>query len=476
MSKENEIWQQFKSSTEMRLKMKIKQEVNEGNKKRSGKPQNNKFDLKNNVTNVRPTQPALKNNVTNVRPAQPALNNVRPAQPALNNNVTNVRPAQPALNNNVTNVRPVSNIINLLAKQGQISQSQLPKTTPNTQFKKHIITNKSTSPGQISDSQPPNTQSKKHVMTDKSTSPGQISDSQPPKTTPNTQSKKHIMTDKSTSPGQVSDSHPPKTTPNTQSKKHVMTNKSTSPGQRKKLMKKSVTQGQALEKGKFGEQEDVRKKTKTSPVCPAISIHDYCEMMGDKVLDEDMEQVLDGDKDMEQVLDGDKDMEQALYKQNTNNNSKRKWKHRKGKLRFSLIKAQLDHLKELVDNDGKSHDEDFHEVFGKERSGRVRCGGRTLTPTLLKKNQEMAAMAKMHDMHMASIKEDMEKKLEERDRDMERKLEETQKYFKSMLKSVLTQMNPSLDLDAIDAMMPLTPRDANSGFNSSTTMHIPNNE
>ncbi|KAM7275471.1 hypothetical protein ACFE04_017337 [Oxalis oulophora] len=71
--------------------------------------------------------------------------------------LTNVRPAPPALNNNVTNVRPVSNIINLHAKQGQISQSQLPKTTLNTQFKKHIITNKSTSPSQMSDSQPPKT-------------------------------------------------------------------------------------------------------------------------------------------------------------------------------------------------------------------------------------------------------------------------------------------------------------------------------
>ncbi|KAM7260665.1 hypothetical protein ACFE04_011338 [Oxalis oulophora] len=140
------------------------------------------------------------------------------------------------------------------------------------------------------------------------------------------------------------------------------------------------------------------------------------------------------------------------------------------------IFTNLDHLKGLVDNDGKSHDETFHEVFGKERSGKVRCGGRTLTPTLLKKNQEMATMTKMHAMEMTSIKEDMKKKLEERDRDMKRKLEETQKYFKSMLKSVLTQMNPSLDVDAIDAMMPLTSRDANSDFSSSTAMHIPNSE
>ncbi|KAM7279549.1 hypothetical protein ACFE04_006683 [Oxalis oulophora] len=238
---------------------------------------------KNNVKNIRPTQPALKNNVTNVRPTQPALKN----------NVTNIRLAQPALKNNVTNIRPISNIFNLLAKQGQTSQSQLPNTTPNTQFK-------STSPSQMSNSQPPkttpNTQSKQQVITDKSTSPGQILDSQPPKTTPNTQSKKHVITDKSTSPGQISDSQPPKTTPNIQSKKHVITDKSTSPGQ-------------ALKKGKLVEQEDVCKKTKTPPVCPAMSIQDYCEMMGDKVLDEDMEQVSDGDKDMEQVPDGDKDME-----------------------------------------------------------------------------------------------------------------------------------------------------------------------
>ncbi|KAM7263468.1 hypothetical protein ACFE04_001151 [Oxalis oulophora] len=167
---------------------------------------------------------------------------------------------------------------------------------------------------------------------------------------------------------------------------------------------------------------------------------------------------------------------QALCKQTPITTPNRKWKHRKGKLSFSLIKAQFDHLKGLVDNDGKSHDQAFHEVFGQEKSGRVRCGRRILTPTLLKKNQEMAAMTKIHVMEMASIKEDMEKILEERDRDMERKLEETHKHFKSMLKSVPIQMIPSLNVDAIDAMMPLTPRDANSGFNSSTRMHNPNNE
>ncbi|KAM7266089.1 hypothetical protein ACFE04_019473 [Oxalis oulophora] len=115
----------------------------------------------------------------------------------------------------------------------------------------------------------------------------------------------------------------------------------------------------------------------------------YVVMMGDKVLDEDIEQVPDGDKDMEHVLNGDIDMEQQKYIISEN--------------------GKKDHLKGLVDNDGKSLDEAFHEVFRKERSGRVRCCGRTLAPTLLKKNQEMATMAKMHAMEMASIKEDMEK-------------------------------------------------------------------
>ncbi|KAM7262259.1 hypothetical protein ACFE04_021336 [Oxalis oulophora] len=102
---------------------------------------------------------------------------------------------------------------------------------------------------------------------------------------------------------------------------------------------------------------------------------------------------------------------QTLCKKNTNNNSKQKWKNRKGKLRFSLIKAQLDHLRGLVENDGKSHDEAFHEVFWEDKSGRIRCGGRILTPTFMKKNEEMTAMVKMHAMSMASIKEDMEKNL-----------------------------------------------------------------
>ncbi|KAM7266167.1 hypothetical protein ACFE04_019551 [Oxalis oulophora] len=521
MTQENEIWEQFRSSTEMRHKMQIKQEVDEGNKKRCGKPQNN-------VANVRPTQPALKNNVTNVRLAQHALKN------------------------NVTNVRPISNIFNLLAKQGQTSQSH-------TQFKKHIIINKSISPGQMSDSQPPNTtpntQSKKHVMTDKSTSLGQMSDSQQPNTTPNTQSKKHVMTDKSTSPSQMSDSQPPNTTPNTQSKKHVMTDKSTSLSQMSDSQPPKTTPNTQAKKHVMSDKSTSPGQISDSQLHNAVTntlserhVVDYCKMMGDKVLDEDMEQVPDGDKDMEQVPDGDKDMEQQKYIISENgkkvvlriiNDAWRKHKHTIKKKYFDPFKntkerlktpptcipldhfkvlinfwrlekiqhaknennqeptqldifietrttngialdndtqTTIDHLKGLVDNDGKSHDEAFHEIFGKEKSGRVRCGRRTLTPTLLKKNQEMIAMAKMHAMEMASMKEDMEKKLEERDRDMERKLEETQNYFKSMLKSVLTQMNPSLDVNAIDAMMPPTPRDANSGFNSSTTMHILSND
>jgi len=47
-------------------------------------------------------------------------------------------------------------------------------------------------------------------------------------------------------------------------------------------------------------------------------------------------------------------------------------------------------------------------LFGKEKSGRSRCYGRTLTPTTLKKNQEIDVLKREH----ATERNDMIKKFE----------------------------------------------------------------
>ncbi|KAM7257526.1 hypothetical protein ACFE04_015971 [Oxalis oulophora] len=91
ITKENEIWQQFKSSTEKQLKMKIKLEVDEENKRRSGKPQNKKFGLKigNSQNTQLPAQPPFKNNVINVIPASNNVAQIAKIDQSFKKNVSN---------------------------------------------------------------------------------------------------------------------------------------------------------------------------------------------------------------------------------------------------------------------------------------------------------------------------------------------------------------------------------------------------
>ncbi|KAM7258860.1 hypothetical protein ACFE04_014601 [Oxalis oulophora] len=91
ITKENEIWQQFKSSTEKQLKMKIKLEVDEENKRRSGKPQNKKLGLKigNSQNTQLPAQPPFKNNVINVIPASNNVAQIAKIDQLVKKNVSN---------------------------------------------------------------------------------------------------------------------------------------------------------------------------------------------------------------------------------------------------------------------------------------------------------------------------------------------------------------------------------------------------
>lgn len=45
----------------------------------------------------------------------------------------------------------------------------------------------------------------------------------------------------------------------------------------------------------------------------------------------------------------------------------------------------------------------FQSLFGKEKPGRVRCFGRTVTPTMLKRNEEIAVIKKQHSNEMTSM-------------------------------------------------------------------------
>jgi hypothetical protein len=47
-------------------------------------------------------------------------------------------------------------------------------------------------------------------------------------------------------------------------------------------------------------------------------------------------------------------------------------------------------------------------LFGKEKPDRVRCYGRTATPSMLKKKEQIANIKKQYEGEMSSIKERME--------------------------------------------------------------------
>jgi len=73
-------------------------------------------------------------------------------------------------------------------------------------------------------------------------------------------------------------------------------------------------------------------------------------------------------------------------------------------------------------------------MFRKERHGRVHCYGRTMTPSILKKNQEVAAIQKATNVKING----MEKKIQ---------------TYEAMMKLLIKERNPNLNDNAIEHMM-----------------------
>ncbi|KAK8470254.1 hypothetical protein PHAVU_004G091794 [Phaseolus vulgaris] len=95
-------------------------------------------------------------------------------------------------------------------------------------------------------------------------------------------------------------------------------------------------------------------------------------------------------------------------------------------------------------------------MFGKERSGRVRCYGRTVTPSVLKRNQEIVAIHKGYAIEVNSLTQKVE-------------------GLKAIMKFVLKQQNANLNEGDIEHMMSRVLRKENSVVapGSSTSTHDP---
>lgn len=59
----------------------------------------------------------------------------------------------------------------------------------------------------------------------------------------------------------------------------------------------------------------------------------------------------------------------------------------------------------MIINSGQPSDEAFQTVFGKEKPGRVRCHGRVTTPSLLKRNKEIAEIEMKHAAEVKHLTE-----------------------------------------------------------------------
>lgn len=129
-------------------------------------------------------------------------------------------------------------------------------------------------------------------------------------------------------------------------------------------------------------------------------------------------------------------------------------------------------------NSGQSSTEAFQSVCGKEKPGRVRCHGRTTTPSLLKKNKEITYLKKRHADEVKQLNDKLQEIEEKRSREMaeveEKRRQEAatmEQKFQLLLKTVLNPKDSVLSLKALVAM--LSTGDEN---NVSTSTHTTNNK
>ncbi|MED6157362.1 hypothetical protein PIB30_022488 [Stylosanthes scabra] len=103
---------------------------------------------------------------------------------------------------------------------------------------------------------------------------------------------------------------------------------------------------------------------------------------------------------------------------------------------------------------GKSKDaacRAFRSIFGKEKPGRVRCHGRVTTPSLLKKNEEIAAIKQQH----ANEKANLEGKVDVMQQEVD--------VLKSLVKMLLKQKSIGVDLEVLAAQLASTSANPNNG-------------
>ncbi|XP_058722187.1 uncharacterized protein LOC131593808 [Vicia villosa] len=145
---------------------------------------------------------------------------------------------------------------------------------------------------------------------------------------------------------------------------------------------------------------------------------------------------------------------------------------KKGKELDQETNHAITKLQDLIENHGKTSSEAFESVLGKQKPGRMRCYGRTTTPTLLKRNEEIAKLKTEHAAEVRQFNDRIQEMEEKRRQDKE----ETDRKIQLLLKTVLSQNASDLNIDALAALISTPATDANSVLRSSTSTHAPTND
>ncbi|KAJ1408941.1 putative transposase, Ptta/En/Spm, plant [Sesbania bispinosa] len=131
-------------------------------------------------------------------------------------------------------------------------------------------------------------------------------------------------------------------------------------------------------------------------------------------------------------------------------------KSRKGKDLDKETQSAIAKLEDLIQNSTEA--KTFQSLFGNEKPGRVRCYGKTVTPSILKKKEEIAVIKKQHSNEVTGMKREME-------------------GLKSLVKTMLKQQNPDLNEEEVNNMMAAALGYENSiGLCSSASSHVPHQE
>ncbi|CAK8534485.1 unnamed protein product [Lathyrus sativus] len=124
----------------------------------------------------------------------------------------------------------------------------------------------------------------------------------------------------------------------------------------------------------------------------------------------------------------------------------------------------ISQLQEMVEKE-EIDTEAFKSVFGKERPGRVRCYGRNITKTSLKRKAEINALKQAHNEEVSTLRHEFQDQIDR---------------LQNAFKTVIQQCNPQINLESIEDLLGLSHRDANSSpkemrpqIHSSTSTHAP---